>query len=341
MAPADLKAERRGDTVGLQFTVPSTNTDNTRPANVARVDVYAFTGPAAIDPVSPGSPVSDEELLRQGTRVASVAVKAPRDPSQTIDPDEPADELEPLEGNGLDQGAVARVEDKVTPATAQSRTYVGVGITTRGRRGPISNRVAVPLGPAPPAPSGLQVTYDESAVTATWAPPPQASNSAAPDLAYHVYEVAVPGETQLTKTPVTETTYKDTRMTWGAMRCYGVRAVEVVESLTVQSEQTMPICVTLTDRFPPAAPTGLNAVSSEGAISLIWDANAEPDVDGYLVLRGVAPGGALAPITPSPIRETTFRDTVQPGARYVYAIQAVDRSGNASAVSNHVEETAR
>ena len=32
--PADLLAERRGDTVDLQFTVPNANTDGTRPANV-------------------------------------------------------------------------------------------------------------------------------------------------------------------------------------------------------------------------------------------------------------------------------------------------------------------
>ena len=51
----------------------------------------------------------------------------------------------------------------------------------------------------------------------------------------------------------------------------------------------------------------------------------EPDIAGYTVLRGDAPGDTLRPLTPSPIRETTFRDTtVRPGARYNYAIVAVD-----------------
>ena len=35
VAPLDLAAERRGSTVDLQFTVPSVNTDGSRPANVA------------------------------------------------------------------------------------------------------------------------------------------------------------------------------------------------------------------------------------------------------------------------------------------------------------------
>ena len=39
-APADVKVARRADSVELQFTVPSTNTDGTRPANIERVDVY-------------------------------------------------------------------------------------------------------------------------------------------------------------------------------------------------------------------------------------------------------------------------------------------------------------
>ena len=54
----------------------------------------------------------------------------------------------------------------------------------------------------------------------------------------------------------------------------------------------------------------------------------EPDIAGYTVLRADAPGDTLRPLTPSPIRESTFRDTtVRPGARYVYAVVAVDKAG--------------
>jgi hypothetical protein len=45
MPAADLTAERHGDIVDVQFTVPVVNTDGTRPANVERVDVYAVTAP--------------------------------------------------------------------------------------------------------------------------------------------------------------------------------------------------------------------------------------------------------------------------------------------------------
>ena len=68
--------------------------------------------------------------------------------------------------------------------------------------------------------------------------------------------------------------------------------------------------------FPPAAPKSLAAVSSAGAISLIWEGTEEPDLAGYIVLRGTAPGTPVDRLTPQPIRETTFRDTaVKPGTR--------------------------
>ena len=53
-----------------------------------------------------------------------------------------------------------------------------------------------------------------------------------------------------------------------------------------------PQCVTPRDQFPPAAPQGLAVVPTAGQISLIWDANTEKDLAGYLVLRGEGPDGA-------------------------------------------------
>jgi hypothetical protein len=347
VAPAEVTAARRAGTVDLQLTVPNANTDNTRPANVAHVDVYAYTGPPT---------VSDALVLEQGTKVASIAVKAPRDPEDTFDPDDPEQseaDVEPPEGTGLDQGAVARIQETL-PApdaaaaspTAAVRTYVSVAVTPKGKRGPSSRRVSVPLTPPPPAPSNARATYSETAVTLTWEPsaapqPEPSAPSPAPRLGYNVYEIAGPSQTPLTKAPTPDTMFADSRMTWGVRRCYGVRAVETVGALSVESGETAPVCVVLTDTFPPAAPKGLQAVAGEGVINLIWDANAESDLDGYVLLRGIAPAGELTPVTPAPIHETAFQDHVPAGARYVYAVTAVDKAGNVSEPSERTEETAR
>ena len=104
------------------------------------------------------------------------------------------------------------------------------------------------------------------------------------------------------------------------------------------------MCVKTVDVFPPSAPKKLEAVASEGAISLIWEASPEADVAGYIVLRGEASKGALAPLTARPIKESTYRDTkVKSGVRYVYAVVTVDKATpeNVSPQSNRVEETAR
>src|SRR5262249_45013292 len=102
--PADFAAERRGDEVSLQFTVPGENTDRSRPANLERVDVYAFTGPTT---------VNDEQLVKRGATVARVANKPPKDPTHPPEEDEPAEETE-FEDAGLPQGAVARADDAIT-----------------------------------------------------------------------------------------------------------------------------------------------------------------------------------------------------------------------------------
>jgi hypothetical protein len=130
-------------------------------------------------------------------------------------------------------------------------------------------------------------------------------------------------------------------MTWGAKRCYGIRTVATLESLALESEISDAACVTLVDTFPPAPPKAPQAVATEGVISLIWDANTEADLEGYFLLRAVAPGDEMIPVMTAPIKETSFQDPVPPGMRYVYAIQAVDRAGNLSQMSPRTEETSR
>jgi predicted small lipoprotein YifL len=380
VAPADVVAARRGDRVALSFTVPAVNTDGSRPANVASADVYAITAPVTVPPIS------DASLLKFGTKVGSVAVKAPRDPNLTADADDPSDEVDAPEGPGIDQGAIARLtesltRDMLTPATVPPdknvpappvaaasegpligpppgvpvRTYVAFGTSARGRKGPLSRRVTVPLVPPPPPPSGAAIAYDETTITLTWSPaaaaaaapgadvlPSRPLGAARPAIVYNVYDATKPdAAVKLTATPLDAPKFSDTRIVWGEKRCYVVVAAEAIGGLTIESDAPPPACATLVDTFPPAAPKDLKAISTEGAINLIWEPSTEKDLAGYIVLRGVEPAETLQPITPAPIVEPSFRDGVQPGIAYVYAVRAVDRAGNMSPASARVVETAR
>jgi len=378
--PADLKAERHGGVVDIQFVVPAANTDGTRPANISRIDVYSMTSNQA---------VSAADVIKFGTKIASVPVKAPVDPNQTIEPDEPED-VE-LRGRGLDPGARAHVADRLTPEALRpvdlaslkklkdpkpkggpdwagpllaatmprtTRVYVGVTVTTKGRNAASTNAV-VSMIDAPPVPEAPTVTYDEQEVTIAW-PPLQVGFAAAPStdgvlpstaigvslptVAYNVYEVSdssPPTLFRLTGTPVTEPRHSVPRAAWGERHCYAVRAFVTIDGASLEGNESESMCVTFTDTFPPAAPQGLQAVPSEAAISLIWDASAESDIRGYIVLRGPVSAETLEPLMSEPIQETFFEDHTPSGARFAYAVRAVDSAGNLSPPSARVEETAR
>jgi hypothetical protein len=190
------------------------------------------------------------------------------------------------------------------------------------------------------------VTYDETAVRVSWTAVLSPETSPAATVAYHVYEMPPASseptaEKRLTAAPTGDLQFADNRVEWGVERCFALRSIATYEdSLTAESELSPETCVKLNDSFAPLAPAGLIPVASEGAINLTWDRNTEKDLAGYLVLRGVAPGGSLAAITPKPIEETTFKDSVSPGVMYRYAVQAVDKAGNVSAPSAGVEAAA-
>jgi hypothetical protein len=327
-APPDAVASRRGSTVEFQFAVPQANTDGSTPADVTRVDVYGLTGEG----------LSGDDIVRRGARVGTVLVNPPPDPDEDPDAVKPPDPEAPPK-RGIDQGEIGRVAEEIAALSASgARSYVGVGVNKAGRRGPTSPPSTIPLGPAPPAPAAPAITYSETAVDVGWAA--QASTDPATTTAIHVYEAGT-APRRLSDKPLPEPPFQDTRIEWGAERCYQLRTVQTANNLTMESEASEPACVTLKDTFPPAAPTGLTAVAASGTVSLIWNASPAKDVAGYLVLKAVAPDVTPVPVTPTPVTETTFRDTAPSGVRVVYAVQAVDQAGNVSPMSDRIEETPR
>jgi hypothetical protein len=142
--------------------------------------------------------------------------------------------------------------------------------------------------------------------------------------------------------PLAEPTFVHAGAEAGKEQCFVVRSVAAVGSVLIESDPSGPMCITPTDTFPPAAPTRLAAVASEGVINLIWDAGSEPDLAGYLILRGEAPDATLQPLVREPVKDTRYADrTTRANVRYAYAIVAVDKAGNRSGPSSRVEEAAR
>jgi hypothetical protein len=220
------------------------------------------------------------------------------------------------------------------------RIYTIRGVARNGRPGQASPRIQIPLGELPAAPAGVSVAFDDKAVKLSWTAPAAVEGAKPPLFNVYVRDGAQP----VNAAPLTTPSFERAGLEFGKEECFVVRTVEQHGAVQIESAPSAPQCITPSDRFAPAVPKGLVAVASAGVISLIWEANTDADLGGYIVLRGEAPGDTLQPVTATPIQETTYRDTtVTPGVRYVYAIVAVDRATppNVSAQSPRVEETAR
>lgn len=356
-----LEVRRVGADVYVTFRLPSQNVDGSTPADLSRVELFALTSatPPAARFLEAAMPVGAISLAPMpGERTGEGAVQGGE---VTLREQLPA--------------AAVTARPMPEPAGAGDaagdgplrRYYAVAAYSARGLSSGPGTLAELPLIPLPPPPSGVTATYDPERVRLAWTPA-SPDTSARPDglpedpdlrgapgpIRFNVYRVAGPGTPvdssadhpppPVNAEPLDVPGFSEPVALDGLERCYAVRAVSGAGPLTMEGEPSRPACVTPADTFPPAAPRGLSAVALQGAISLIWEANEEPDLDGYLVLRGEPGDATLAPLTGEPVRATQFEDrTVVAGRRYVYAIVAVDRQQppNVSAESDRVEETAR
>jgi hypothetical protein len=202
---SDIAARRVNDTVSVTFTIPSANIDETKPADIARVDLFAYT---AMD-------LSDVLNTRRMTLVGSIPVRKPPEPQVTKEgeagqPPKPVVPPAPPEP-GEDQGARVTLTETLTadmlvpmapdkkplvppstepvtwfgeprvapllgpvPKPEPHRYYVAYGVSRGGNRGGASPRPAVPLGQPPAAPAQPSLEVTEGGVVLTWSVPPGA-----------------------------------------------------------------------------------------------------------------------------------------------------------------------
>jgi hypothetical protein len=206
----DIAARRVGDQVAITFTIPSANLDETKPADIRRVEVYAYTAMAQ----------NDVRDTRRMTLVATVPVRKPPEPEEPTDKDKekgkekakkkPAPPVPPEPGEN--QGALVTVTETLTPSMLTPlapdskkptavpappvswfdtpplalplvgpvpqpephRYYVVYGFSRGGNRGGASPRPGVPLGAPPAAPLQPHLEVKEDGVVVSWTTPPGA-----------------------------------------------------------------------------------------------------------------------------------------------------------------------
>lgn len=401
-APTIDAPRRLGDEVVLRVTVPGANLDGSKPAAVTRVDVYGATAL---------TPPPRTRFLEIAELVATIPVSPAGEPGDAVLP-------APDPAKGVVQGTVAMVRDTLgaetfvprelaptpaeqraaasAPATAAAvppptqlrRFYMAVAFRDRGRSGPPSAVVELPLTVLPPPPETLVAGQTELGISLEWTPsggllgwlldrglpleadpvllaprpatlkPPPAPVDWLPGpTLYNVYRelapdplalpaaasaaawnVAVPSP--VNPAPLAVLRFDDPAPADDRERCYYVRAIRS----GVEGPPSPRRCVRALDVFPPATPTNLSAISTPGAINLIWDPNVDQDLAGYLVLRSEDAGATLLPLTTAPVAQNRFTDaTVKAGVQYTYEVRAVDSRVPVPNVSEpvRVTETAR
>ena len=91
---------------------------------------------------------------------------------------------------------------------------------------------------------------------------------------------------------------------------------------------------------PDSAPTSEMATTTGETATLSWNANSEPDLQGYKIYLATTSGGYGAPITTLPMDVTSYTVTgLETGTTYFFSVTAYNSSGAESSFSNEVTKT--
>jgi hypothetical protein len=327
----DLRAVRKGDRVCLDWTVPTETTDRLPVRHLGPTRICRSLDAAMSECASPVGEVAAPQLAGAGSQRTKSAK-----PTTTMQ---------------------ASYTDNLPPRLVVEKAgaqifYAALVLNDNGRSAGISNVVHVPAVAALPPPSDFRARVTAEGVVLSWNAIPQAPET--PGLA-HVYRVyrrqeggtvdTVVGEAPMDASSTTQLV--DHSFEWEKTYFYRATVVTLIHQEGKPADQfegddTSAVKVFAHDVFPPAVPTGLQAVFSGAGqrpfIDLIWAPDTDADLDGYNVFRAEA-GGAPVKINSELVRTSAFRDmNVASGKTYVYSVSAVDVRGNESARSQEASE---
>lgn len=183
------------------------------------------------------------------------------------------------------------------------------------------------------APTGLAAVAGDGVVSLTW------NAITEPDLnGYNVYRSTASGGPYaiLNGSLIPTSAYDDTTVVNGTTYFYVVTAINTGADESADSDQASATPHANTGNAP-AAPVGLNAVASDGSVSLSWNANTEPDLSGYNVYRSTISGGPYALLNGALVATNAYIDNaVVNGTTHFYVVTAVNTGAEESTNSSEV-----
>jgi hypothetical protein len=319
----DLTATRKGSQVTLSWTPPTKTSDGENIQHSGNTLVCRDTSGAPMNACdNPVATLTDAQIEHwtKGTEVPR------RDYTDTL----------PEAAMTADPTGVAKyaLEDQ----------------NSRGRSAGLSKQVNVPLAPTLPAPADLQAKVIPEGVQLSWHETSEPATNAALSFIYRIFRKAankpelIVGELPAQENP---STFVDHDVDWQDTYTYRIAAITRVqqrsgEPIEVEGDDSEIVSVQARDTFPPATPSGVQAVFSgvgqKPFVDLTWAPSLDPDLAGYNIFRhesGSAPVKINTDIVPTP----SFRDeNVQADHEYFYSVEAVDQRGNISGRSEETSE---
>jgi fibronectin type 3 domain-containing protein len=132
---------------------------------------------------------------------------------------------------------------------------------------------------------------------------------------------------QVAELPAAVTRWEDATVAKGTTYTY--RLLEV-SSAGLESAPSPEATVTATTSVPPGPPQELAAILTPKGVTLSWKASASSDIAGYVISRAPYTGAQFTRLTAAPLKDTSWLDA-RGQKENVYAVAAVDTSGNESA----------
>jgi hypothetical protein len=333
--PSDLRAARKGDKVTLTWTVPARTTDRQSVRYLGKTKICRST---------------EAPPKQCGTEVGEAA---------------PPADFEQVRKRS-DKKLMAAFTDTLPAALEEEHatdfaTYAVEVLNTAGRGAGISNQVRVPLMPTLPPFGDFSVQATAPGMLISWRCPTKSVGKSEIKYLFRIYRrpESSSSETKIADVMATEctlgaaaaaeiTTFLDQTVEWEKTYFYRGTVVSVMETagraaVEVEGEDTPKVRVFAHDIFPPAVPSGLQAVFSgpgqQAFIDLIWTPVLDADLEGYNVYRREE-GAAFVKINTELVKTPAFRDSpVVSGKTYFYSVSAVDQRGNESARSEEASES--
>ena len=321
--PLDLRATRKGNRVNLTWSIPIITTDRQTIRNVGPTRICRAT-----------------LVMKQcGTPVAEAAPPASA----------PSKSSEPRPKESFTDTLPTELQNENPTGYA---TYAVEVLNRAGRGAGLSNQARVLLAPTLGPPQDFHAQVTSRGVVLSWAKP--AVPQQMPENIHFVIrayrrEQGSPQQTAVGDVPIeNEATLTDAEIQWQKTYEYYAETVTVVREpngnqAQLEGDDTPEVTVFANDVFPPAVPSGLQAVFSGPGqspfIDLVWAPITDSDLAGYNVYRHEV-GGEPVKLNSEPLKTPSYRDDpVSAGKRYLYSVTSIDFRGNESARSEEASES--